>query len=193
MAYKSDTNIQLGQIPALDPLDVRMLPVLQPIHNAIHALNASAVGFKDFLLPPGPDDPAEAGFLNKIPSFWAVCKPGVTEGKIVVCAKNGWQLGVIGAHYSASGVALDGNSSVKETWPTFGLVAEGPLEDGRCRILWPPFLLKIEGVTVEDMGKRIYTDGHGELFIPAERKNEDWAVGLIVHTDTVIIAHRLFR
>ena len=191
MAYESESNIKLGQIPALDPQDVRLLPILQPIHNAIHSLNANTVGIKEYLSTPGPDDPAEPGFLNKIPSFWAECAPDVTVGKIVKPDPNGWTLGVRGVYYLAEGEALGGAASAKETWP-FGFVAEGPI-DGRCRILWPPFLLTIEDVDAGDMAKRIYTDGHGDLFIPEKRKNEDWAVGLIVGNSTVIIDHRLYR
>ena len=191
MAYSSDSNIRLGQIPALDPADVRLLPIMQPIHNAIHSLNSSAIGFSQFLTPPGIDDPPEAGFLARIPSFWATCAADVVEGKIVKASPGGWTKGVRGAYYLAEGEALGGAASAKETWP-FGFTAEGPIE-GKFRIVWPPFLIKIDGVGVGDIGERIYTDGHGDLFIPINRKNEDWAVGLVVGDGIVVIDHRLQR
>ena len=186
MAYAAESDIKLGQIPALDPADVRLLPILQPIHNAIHALNANTVGIKDYLAVPKIDSPPEAGFLNKIPSFWAECAPDVIEGKIVYPKEGSghWAKGAQGFHYKGvNSAGAEVNS--KETWP-FGFTAEAPIE-GKCRILWPPFLISIPDVQVGDIGQRIYTDGHGDLFIPLKRKNEDWAVGVIVGEGIVVI------
>lgn len=183
MAYKSDINIKLSQIPELGPDDVQLLPVLQPVYNAIHTLTSLSDSFLALITPPEETDAPEDTFVPYIPSFWAKCQDDVTVGKIVTPITGGWRLGPSGRTYITAG------ENTKETW-VFGFVLDGPV-NGRFLIGWPPFLIKIEGVGVSKIGKRVYTDGHGELFIPEEVKNEDWAVGIIVAHEAVIIEHRL--
>jgi hypothetical protein len=204
MAYSSDLNIRIGQMPEIKD-NPQVFNELQQVYNALHLLNSAVSSLRGRggeCRPDNADDwePWET-FNFECKSFWAPASNSVKQGNLVRFGSSQFIPGISGKMTTThTGTKLNcaGSGSSGRAWyedqveitvDMFGFCIEDTV-DGYAHIAWPPFIVELSGLSFGD--EAFGTTSDGRIYSNSPTANY-YPVGRIVAPNALMLMHGLSR